>query len=302
MNITTRPRIEALYQYFCEFNAVNVITEFWDKNVQSDPGVVTNFIGTKIPPKVHPRILQKKCGTVEGPPNPGNWHADIAEWAAALRSVQLSNDTYRIIELGCGWGCWMTNMGVAARSVGRKVDLIGVEGNHLHLVNAEETLHLNGFDAQNFKLFHGVAAPREGYALFPSSGTEQTCFNGEAIFFPDPETLRRAHADDSVQVLDCYPLGKLSNRQNVDLLHIDIQGAEADYVEGSIEDLNSYVYRVLIGTHSRGIEGRLMEMFLAAGWLLEMERTAVTPLKDGRPETVIDGVQMWANPTLNTVA
>jgi hypothetical protein len=33
-----------------------------------------------------------------------------------------------MIELGCGWGCWMNNAGVAARSTDRRVHVIGVEG------------------------------------------------------------------------------------------------------------------------------------------------------------------------------
>jgi hypothetical protein len=40
---------------------------------------------------------------VEGIPIPANWHADIAEWAAALRAVELAEETFTVVELGCGW-------------------------------------------------------------------------------------------------------------------------------------------------------------------------------------------------------
>lgn len=298
MGIETRGAIESLYHYNCEFDAVNVIARFWKRDAQPHPDLATNFLGTRTPPKVHPPKLNALKGRVESPPNPGNWHADIAEWAAALRAVNQSKDTFRIIELGCGWGCWLTNTGVAARSIGRKVDLVGVEGNHLHLVNADETLRVNDFNEGDFTLFHGIAGPKEGKALFPTPDAEKTIWNGEAIFYPDDETLARARADDAVQVLECYPLARLSDGKRVDLLHIDIQGAETDYVEGNMDDMNTLVARVLIGTHSRSIEGRLIDMFEAAGWYLEMERPALTPIKAGRARTTIDGVQMWANPAL----
>ncbi len=56
--------------------------------------------------------------------------------------------------------------------------------------------------------------------------------------------------------------------------------------------------RVLIGTDSRVIEGQLCGHFLGHGWRMEMERPALAPLLNGRPEIRIDGVQMWANPEL----
>lgn len=298
MGIGKRPAIESLYHYNSAFDAVAVIDLASRHDLTPTPGVVTNFIGARIPPQVHPSKLAKLAGTVEGPPDPGNWHADIAEWAAALRSVNQSKDTYRIIELGCGWACWLTNTGVAARNAGLKVDLIGVEGNAQHLENARETLALNGFDAQDYKLFHGIAAPKPGQALFPAPNADERIWNGEAIFYPDDATLERAKADPAVQVLECYPLSELAQNQRVDLLHIDIQGAERDYVLGNFPDIRRHVARILIGTHSRQIEGHLTAHFIAAGWRLEMERPALVRVLKGRPKLSIDGVQMWANPQL----
>lgn len=298
MGIETRPDRDSLYHYNCEFDAVNVIARFWKRDAEPHPDLAINFLGACIPPKVHPPRLTALRGRVEPPPNPGNWHADIAEWASALRAVRQSKDVFRIIELGCGWGCWLTNTGVAARAIGRSVDLIGVEGNHLHLANADETLRLNGFGADDFSLFHGIAGAKEGKALFPRPDAERTIWDGTAIFYPDAKTLARAQTDDAVQVLDCYTLAQLSEGKRVDLLHIDIQGAETDYIEGNLADMNKLVARVLIGTHSRCIEGRLISIFEAAGWSMEMERPALTPIKAGRVHTSIDGVQMWANPAL----
>lgn len=296
-----RPRAphEVLYHYYSGFDAPGTIAAHARNDVQPEPGFVKNFLGLKIPAAIHPSQLTAMLGKVEGPPDPGNWHADIAEWAAALRTVGLAQDRYRIVELGCGWGCWLSNTGLAARARGLAVDLIGIEGDPNHLANAREVLLLNGFDPSEFALNHGIAAPRPGKAIFPLHEGGPTNWGGQAVFHPDKATLAAAEKDPAAQVLDCMTLEMLSGGQTIDLLHIDIQGAETDYVRGNMQDIARLVRRVLIGTHSRVIEGELTAHFLAAGWRLEMERPAVAPIRNGQPVIGIDGVQMWANPALS---
>ena len=290
--------LDVLFHYYCEFDAVGTIKTHAKDGLKPEPGYAVNFLGLKVPPKIHPPRLNELAGIVEGPPNHSTWHADIAEWAAALRSVDLAQDTYRIVELGCGWGCWISNMGLAARERGLKVDLIGVGGDAGHLANAEEVLNLNGFNKDQYRLFHGVAAARRGKAIFPLAATGVTDWNQKATFYPDSSALTAAQKDDRLQVLDCLTLEDMAKGATIDLLHIDIQGAETEYVRGNQPELDRLVRRTLIGTHSRIIEGELMEHFQKAGWRMEMERPAIAPLRGGRPVIGIDGVQLWANPRL----
>jgi sugar/nucleoside kinase (ribokinase family) len=112
-------------------------------------------------------ILQGRAGEVEGIPIPANWHADVAEWGAALRTVDLARNSFTVVELGCGWGCWMNNTGVAARRAGLDVNLIGIEGDAGHLRFAKEACAANGFAPQQVTLYRGAAAPASGIALFP---------------------------------------------------------------------------------------------------------------------------------------
>jgi len=289
---------EALYHYYCEFDAPDLLAHYAVANLTGTPGTLTNFIGVRVPVDVFPPILKERDGLVEGMPDPGNWHADIAEWAAALFAVDQSQESFRIVELGCGWGCWLTITGVAARHRDLKVDLIGIEGDHNHLNNAHATLKANGFSEEDYKLIHGVAGASRGTAIFPEPAAGEAGWGGKAIFNADAETLVKAQADPLVQVLECYPLSELARDGAIDLLHIDIQGAETDFVEGNLADMDKYVRRVLIGTHSRVIEGRLQALFLQAGWRMEMDRPAIAPLAKGEPVIHIDGVQMWSNPDL----
>lgn len=284
--------------FYCEFDAEAVLDRFALTGQMPQPGLVLNFIGMRIRPAVYPVLLDKLAGKVEPRPAPTNWHADIAEWAAALYSVERAQGSYRIVELGCGWGCWLANMGVAARSRGLRVDLIGIEGDRNHLDNARETLALNGFSPADWRLVHGVAGPRPGRAIFPDPAAGEAHWGGEPEFYPDPARLAEAEAAAGVQVLECHTLDDLGAGGVIDLLHIDIQGGEAAYVAGNAGAMARRVRRVLVGTHSRAIEGALFAHFQAEGWLLEMERPAVAPPEGGRPVTRIDGVQLWRNPAL----
>lgn len=293
-----RAQNHALWNWSCEFDAEEIVSRFEIKDQTPEPGIIRNFLGTRITPAIYPQVLTPHAGTVESKPAPGNWHADIAEWAAALRTVAQAKGQYRVVELGCGWGCWMVNMGVAARHRGLEVTMAGVEGDRNHLANLRETMTLNGFGQNDYRVWHGIAGPKPGKALFPDPTAGTAHWGGEPVFYPDTDTLAQAVTRDDVQILDCVTLSELGADQSIDLLHIDIQGGEADYVEGNAAEMARLVKRVLIGTHSRILEGRLMTHFYNQGWRLEIERPAVMVHKDGTQKFRIDGVQMWANPEL----
>src|SRR5262245_64540168 len=80
----------------------------------------------------------------------------------------------------------------------------------------------------------------------------------------------------------------------VDLMHVDIQGAELGLRPELYTDLCERVGYVMIGTHTREIEGGLIELFSRDGdWVMEMERGAIHRIIDGWPITICDGVQGW---------
>jgi len=289
-----------LYTYYAAFDARKVIIDATPKLLKPTQGTVTNFLGVKVPVQVMSSILSKLAGTVEAVPEPGNWHADIAEWAGALRSVEMARDRYQIIELGCGWGCWINNMGVAAKARGLEVRLIGIEGDRKHLKDAEMTLALNEFDPSEYRLIHGIAGPTDGMAFFPKLDETNEVWGAEAIFFPDHATAHTLRNSGRYQELKCYTLIELSEGIVTDLLHIDIQGAEVAFIQSNLDSMRKTVRRVLIGTHSRVIDGQIMEILLNDGWKLEIERPAIHEIVSGRPDIRIDGVQLWLNSDLVT--
>src|SRR5438034_242171 len=78
------------YHYNSMFDARATIVRHARQDLRPNPDYLTNFLGVLIDPKFLPQILHGREGEVEPVPIPANWHADIAEWATALRAVDLA--------------------------------------------------------------------------------------------------------------------------------------------------------------------------------------------------------------------
>jgi len=287
---------------FLFFNAIidplKLINKYAERNLVPENGFLKNAFGVKIKEKFFPKILQGRNGTVEGIPIPANWHSDVAEFGAALRAVDCALNSFTIIELGCGWGCWMNITGVIAKRKGLKVNLIGIEGDTGHLEFAQEALRDNKFETSEFTLYNGVAASKGGTALFPKQNIAGENWGLEPIFDVSAERVEQLLGDNKYYPLKQYSIQEIAgSHQRIDLLHVDIQGGEEYLIPSSISFLSDHVAYMFIGTHSRSIEGRMFDCLFKAGWVLEIERPAV--LNVGRqPVTLVDGVQGWRNPKL----
>jgi hypothetical protein len=262
------------------------------------PGHLVNFLGVAMNVAFMP-LMANAGGQVEGVPIPANYHAEMAEFAAALRAVDLARDRFAMIELGCGWGCWMNNSGVAARRRGLAVHLIGVEGDEGHLGFAREALATNGFAPEDYTLWRGIAGPHSGAALFPRQDQAGGSWGLEPKFDLTADARAELLATGRYDELPVLALDEIVGAEpRIDLLHMDIQGGEADFVRDCMPTLTAKVAYLVIGTHARTIEGRLMADLLAAGWVLEIERACDFTISASGPETVMDGVQGWRNPRL----
>ena len=86
--------------------------------------------------------------------------------------------------------------------------------------------------------------------------------------------------------------------RKIDLLHVDIQGGEVDLVRDCADLLAEKVAFMVIGTHSRAIDGLVADELLRNGWALDIERPTIYVLENGTPATRVDGLQGWRNPRL----
>lgn len=287
---------DLFYRYTAAFDPQEAMRRHAVPDPAPRPGYLVNFLGVAVDPKFFPAILDGRAGQVEGIPIPANWHADIAEWGAALRAVDLARGAFTVVELGCGWGCWLNNTGVAARRAGLDVRLVGVEGDEGHIGFAREACAANGFLPSQVELHRGVAAAASGTALFPKQEKAGAAWGLEPVFGATEAQRRQAIESGDHDEVPMVALEELVRAHaRIDLLHVDIQGGEADLVAGTLGVLRAKVAYLLVGTHSRRIEGRLRDALLRAGWRLEIERPAI--LRPGGA-LVVDGVQGWRNPAL----
>jgi hypothetical protein len=286
------------YFYHGTFDVRNIIRAHEDKDRASVPGHLVNFLGVAMNVRFVPELAGHE-GHVEGLPVPANWHAEMSEFAAVLRAVELEKDRFTMIELGCGWGCWMNNSGVAARRKGLTVRLIGVEGDEGHIGFAREALATNGFAPGEYKLWRGIAGARTGTALFPKQNQSGADWGLEPKFdlpADERDALLKGGRYDELPILDIRDV--IEREPRISLVHMDIQGGEADFVRDCMVTLVEKVSYLVIGTHSRQIEARLLDSLLGAGWALELERPSDFEITADGPVTTIDGIQAWRNPRL----
>ncbi|MBV8375929.1 MAG: DUF4214 domain-containing protein [Verrucomicrobia bacterium] len=268
-------------------------------------GFITNFLGGVTDVRFVPGV-DPLSGIVEGDPIPGNFHGDTLEWVGTLRSViDARSSKFTIVELGAGWAPWCVIAFLAAKQCGlKRIKVIGVEGDAGHVEFMRETFAANGIDSDVGEAIFGVIGLTDGDALFPKAIDASRVYGGFAAF-SDSERAAGAFADftahhapqvEVVERVPCFSLATLlRDYEEVDLIHCDIQGAEANLFASVIELLSAKVRRVVVGTHSFEIDRQLACLFPRNGWDLEGISACLMREEAGKPVIVRDGVQVWRN-------
>lgn len=241
-------------------------------------------------------------GTVQGPPIPNDWHSDLVEWLPLLRAVRAAPDSFRILELGMGWAPWLVAGGALARRRGiTQIRLHGVEADAQHWAWARTHLADNGFDPDAHDLRLGAVGTEAGSVWFACAWGNPDDYGARP--YDGGATDYRGMGHGTVQQVPVLPLADLlAAEERWEFVHMDVQGAEAELIERSMDALDLRAALVLVSTHSRALDGRVMEAFWRAGWVLEAERPARIRFDPARPTldgmTLQDGQQFWRNPRL----
>jgi FkbM family methyltransferase len=259
------------------------------------PGFYTDFLGVRTR-VTYVTGLQENSGAVFGYPVDGKAILfGPEEWAPCLWSVLEAKGRFTCAELGAGWAPWLVGTAAAARLRGiTDIQLIGVEASAAHFNFMKQHFRDNALDPDRHFMFHGVVGVRDGKAHFPRLPDPRCDWGAQAVP-PDSFTggAFRDYRDLEFRELDevaCICIDTLlSPYDHVNLIHCDIQGAEADVLPGAMPTLSAKVRRVVVGTHSREIEGQLRHAFGRAGWSVEADHAGI----DG-----VDGLQVWSNPGL----
>jgi FkbM family methyltransferase len=240
------------------------------------------------------------------------------EWIAMLESVAEAGDSFTMIELGAGYGLWSVR---AARAIERlrprPVHLVAVEADPIHFGWLKLHLADNGIDAANHTLIHAAISGCEKPLPFligtPSGAERPHEWYGQALAdwagkVVDPEAgwyggfPVRVHENGwrSIDPPSVVTLAEiLSGLKRVDLLDMDIQGAEYEVLRSDLAGLNAKVRRLFIATHSRELDEKLTCLLSGCGWECQMAypcgESSMTPWG---PVYFADGIQVWLNPRL----
>jgi FkbM family methyltransferase len=284
---------------------LEILTRFRDMSAQPSPGFVTDFLGVR---HRHSALWPEARGIgaeVLGLPVPADFHAEAVEWIGMLKSVEAAKDSYTAIELGAGYGTWAIASGVAARKRGiNRIKLYAVEGDPQHCRDMRQHFIDNGFDPDRHVLLQAAVGARPGKAQWPkvadSSKTDGWGFR--PLLGGEHDYMGRTF-DNMIQV-EVLALADLLNREPLwDLVHFDVQGHETDLVRSCPDVLNGRVRWMVIGTHSRKIEGEILDLLRTTSWRLENEKPPRFNYIPGAPSleamTTMDGTQVWRNSRLS---
>lgn len=223
-----------------------------------------------------------------------------SEWVGTLRSILEAKGKLTVMELGAGWAPWLiaSNKIASLRGI-QEVDLTGVEGSAEHHGFMIDNFEANGVDPKQHSLHHAVVGAEDGIASFPKLHVGSDDYGANAVF-DDAERGAAALRGD-LEEIRCLSLKTLMDgKDRVDLVHIDIQGHEEGVIAAGIDVLNAKARRLVIGTHSRTIEGHLFDLLHANGWVCESELPCVMrPTMEGGQFLYVDGEQVWRNHRLD---
>ena len=134
----------------------------------------------------------------------------------------------------------------------------------MHCEMMREHFEDNGLDWREHTLIEAAVAPEAGEVHF-TVGAADTWF-GQAIL-PTPDYGFGAIEGVSVKSVPAMTVADiLETVDRVDLIDMDIQGAEGGVIASSVGVLCQKVRRLHIGTHSAEVEAQIRAALSGAGW------------------------------------
>lgn len=269
----------------------------------------------------------------------GDWHSGnpvavtsfppiydgFLEWLDLLESVVNAKERFVMMELGAGFGNWLVNAAAALRQIhGPPYFLVGVEAEPTHFAWMKLHTKENGIDPAHCKLLNAAVWDKDGFIDFYVGKADR--WYGQSIVYegyprPPPRInsflklfSKQAQQKDwkfdlhsglkpfrpRVKKVRSITLASLlSQYGRVDLIDLDVQGAELAVLQPVANELDKKVRMIHVGTHSREIEAGLRVLFNGLGWENRFDyQTSSESLTPWGLIKFIDGVQTWTNPHL----
>ena len=280
---------------------LRVFNRFARQVFEPHPGFITDVLGVRTRVSFHTGLAAPQ-GAVMGLPIPNdNMHAETVEWVGLLKSVLSARERFVCMELGAGWGPWIVGGAVAARHLGiTDIHLTGVEADPGHFAFMQEHLRDNGLDPGAHNLLQAAVGVKAGRARWPK------CADPASEWGSRPTAEAAPSADHLGRVFNTWldvkvvPFRDLLSEQPVwNLVHIDVQGWEADLCLSAAKLIDQRVRWMVVATHDPKLHGDVMQQMHGRGWRLENEKPPRLKWRDDAPSlqamVAMDGTQVWRN-------
>lgn len=273
------------------------LVRYGAKILQPAPGYFTDYFGIRTRLSHFTQDHFYLDQTVGGFPFPNDGlHSELVEYLGTAQALEAAGKNVTVVEMGAGYGPWLVFSSLVARKLGaHSVQMVAVEADAERHTLIRTHFNDNGFPPP--EIVHAAISDQRGTVSFGSGSVHDW---GGAVQ-TDAGTDYRGAQVAQLEVPSLLMSDVLDPLGTVDLLHIDIQGWEAKAMRASLDSVCAKVRYMVIGTHSRVIEGELIDMLRGRGWTLMHEKPcqftyAVTPELTGA--TTVDGAQVWANTAL----
>lgn len=226
-----------------------------------------------------------------------------AEYTSLLTAIDATprRSRFTAVELGAGWGPWISAVGIVCKRLGfADIQLVGVEAHDAKCKMMTDHLARNGLlnvDGVHSKVIHGAAWREDTELRFPKIDVRD---HGGAATTSIEGVDYRGHASEQV-VVQAFSVPTICKGLGIiDYMHWDIQGAELLTACAAIDFLEQNVRYLFIGTHSRAIEGRLLELFYERRWEVLLQTPCAFVYDKSKPTleamTSTDGEIFLRNP------
>jgi FkbM family methyltransferase len=221
----------------------------------------------------------------------------LFEWHSLACAIRDARDRFVFVELGAGHGKWSVSAALVCRRRGLPCDVIAVEAEPTHYKMMKAHFEDNGLDWREHTLIEAAVAPEAGEVHFTVGAAD--AWWGQAIL-PTPDYGYGAIEGVSVKSVPAVTVSSiLETVDRVDLIDMDIQGAEAGVIAASVEVLGKKVRRLHIGTHSAEVEAQIRATLSRAGWRPRWDFPCESEVRTPYGRVLFeDGVQAWRNSRL----
>ena len=298
-----------MYCLYDETAIVKMFNEYQGYELTTiDNDFIVDFFGMRISIRYAKYLAQRAGTNIERPPFPDDSiRASFIEYLAVVESIRDCGSIYQMAEIGASYAPFSALCAkLALRKGVSKAILRPVEAAFRGVESIQGNFSDNNLLNEQVDLRVIQAAVVGSYKDVYFPDVECTVDNGAAAQDQSTDLDIRGATLPMIKikgiplsfVIDSFPYNT-----PIDLLHIDIQGSELYAVPIDITYLNDMVKRVMLATHSRPIDGIMMETFHRAGWKLIAEEpcefTYRRDLNEIEGMTIKDGAQYWVNESIS---